>query len=89
MRSEVNGTKLGLLKIRQIHIHTYYADFVSVHLKCSILMLLSDLLQSDHTEVLLTQTGVPKSEMDVTKENWDRYYWDSIKRVFGFGAFFT
>jgi hypothetical protein len=27
------------------------------------------------------------SEVDSTKENWDRYYWEAIKRTFGFGAF--
>ncbi|KAK0179619.1 hypothetical protein PV327_005357 [Microctonus hyperodae] len=43
--------------------------------------------KSDHTEVNLTQTGVPKTEEESTKENWDRYYWDSIKRTFGFGYF--
>lgn len=43
--------------------------------------------QSDHTEVNLVQTGVPVSEVDVTRDNWERYYWDSIKKTFGFGAF--
>ncbi|XP_063973917.1 activator of 90 kDa heat shock protein ATPase homolog 1 [Diachasmimorpha longicaudata] len=43
--------------------------------------------KSDHTEVDLTQNGVPCSEEDSTKENWDRYYWDPIKRTFGFGYF--
>ncbi|XP_044258659.1 activator of 90 kDa heat shock protein ATPase homolog 1 [Tribolium madens] len=43
--------------------------------------------KSDHTEVNVVQTGVPSGEAEVTKENWQRYYWDSIKRAFGFGAF--
>lgn len=43
--------------------------------------------KSDHTEVKLQQTGVPKGEADVTRVNWDRYYWDAIKQAFGFGAF--
>ncbi|EFN89970.1 activator of 90 kDa heat shock protein ATPase homolog 1 [Harpegnathos saltator] len=43
--------------------------------------------RSDHTEVNLTQTGVPLSEEVSTKENWDKYYWDAIKRTFGFGYF--
>lgn len=43
--------------------------------------------QNDHTEVNLKQTGVPVSELEVTKDNWERYYWDSIKKTFGFGAF--
>ncbi|XP_020297214.1 activator of 90 kDa heat shock protein ATPase homolog 1 isoform X2 [Pseudomyrmex gracilis] len=43
--------------------------------------------KNDHTEVNLLQTGVPLSEEASTKENWDRYYWDAIKRTFGFGYF--
>ncbi|XP_076243157.1 activator of 90 kDa heat shock protein ATPase homolog 1 [Calliopsis andreniformis] len=43
--------------------------------------------RSDHTEVNLTQIGVPRSEEESTKENWERYYWDAIKRTFGFGCF--
>ncbi|KYM77841.1 Activator of 90 kDa heat shock protein ATPase like protein 1 [Atta colombica] len=43
--------------------------------------------KNDHTEVNLTQSGVPVSEELSTKENWDRYYWDAIKRTFGFGYF--
>ncbi|KAG7190860.1 hypothetical protein KM043_006923 [Ampulex compressa] len=43
--------------------------------------------KSDHTEVNLTQIGVPTSEEESTQENWERYYWDAIKRTFGFGYF--
>ncbi|XP_043275574.1 activator of 90 kDa heat shock protein ATPase homolog 1 [Venturia canescens] len=43
--------------------------------------------KNDHTEVNIIQTGVPVSEEDTTKENWERYYWDAIKRTFGFGYF--
>ncbi|XP_033228102.1 activator of 90 kDa heat shock protein ATPase homolog 1 [Belonocnema kinseyi] len=43
--------------------------------------------RNDHTEVNLTQSGVPNSEEDATKENWERYYWSAIKQTFGFGCF--
>ncbi|KAF5286147.1 hypothetical protein FQR65_LT12904 [Abscondita terminalis] len=43
--------------------------------------------KSDHTEIVVKQTQVPKSEVDITKQNWERYYWNSIKQTFGFGAF--
>ena len=43
--------------------------------------------RNDHTEVNLIQIGVPVSEEESTKENWERYYWDAIKRTFGFGYF--
>ncbi|XP_054271354.1 activator of 90 kDa heat shock protein ATPase homolog 2 [Macrosteles quadrilineatus] len=43
--------------------------------------------KQDHTELTLTQTSVPKSDAEATKENWSRYYWDPIKRTFSFGSF--
>ncbi|XP_059052985.1 activator of 90 kDa heat shock protein ATPase homolog 1 [Achroia grisella] len=43
--------------------------------------------KDDHTLVTLKQALVPASEVEQTKENWRRYYFDSIKRAFGFGAF--
>ncbi|KAK3912636.1 Activator of 90 kDa heat shock protein ATPase-like protein 1 [Frankliniella fusca] len=43
--------------------------------------------KDDHTSVKVTQTGVPQSEADGTRENWDRYYWEAMKRTFGFGSF--
>ncbi|KAL1131718.1 hypothetical protein AAG570_011331 [Ranatra chinensis] len=43
--------------------------------------------REDHTTVNLSQTGIPKSELEGTRENWDRYYWESIKRTFGWGYF--
>lgn len=43
--------------------------------------------RDDHTELRLTQSGVPVNEVDTTKQNWGRYYFDGIKRAFGFGTF--
>ncbi|CAG9857077.1 unnamed protein product [Phyllotreta striolata] len=45
--------------------------------------------KNDHTEVTLEQTGVPTGELEVTKTNWQKYYWDAMKQAFGFGAFFV
>lgn len=43
--------------------------------------------KEDHTLVTLKQELVPAAEVEQTRENWRRYYFDSIKRAFGFGAF--
>lgn len=43
--------------------------------------------QNDNTVLNLVQTGVPENEYDGTRENWDRYYWDAIKRTLGYGSF--
>ncbi|KAK4297341.1 hypothetical protein Pmani_030221 [Petrolisthes manimaculis] len=42
--------------------------------------------KEDCTDIILTQTGVPESEVEHTKQGWQTYYWESIKRTFGFGA---
>nr|NP_001299441.1 activator of 90 kDa heat shock protein ATPase homolog 1 [Papilio xuthus]BAM19640.1 similar to CG1416 [Papilio xuthus] len=43
--------------------------------------------KDDHTLVTLKQELVPAAEVEQTEENWKRYYFNSIKRAFGFGAF--
>jgi len=43
--------------------------------------------ESETTTVKLIQTGIPEFDYEKTKEGWDRYYWDAIKRSFGFGSF--
>ncbi|EPZ35423.1 Activator of Hsp90 ATPase domain-containing protein [Rozella allomycis CSF55] len=42
---------------------------------------------SDSTVLKLHQKNVPRSELETTKKNWQSYYFDSIKRTFGYGAF--
>jgi len=39
------------------------------------------------TNVTVTQTGVPEEDCDKTKDGWDIYYWDAMKRTLGFGSF--
>lgn len=41
---------------------------------------------AEETNVEVTQTNVPTKEIDSTRAGWDRYYWEAIKRSFGFGA---
>ncbi|KAI8897410.1 activator of Hsp90 ATPase [Globomyces pollinis-pini] len=41
---------------------------------------------SDGTTLKLVQTLVPIGEKASTEANWNNYYWNSIKRTFGFGA---
>ncbi|RXG50997.1 Activator of 90 kDa heat shock protein ATPase-like protein 1 [Armadillidium vulgare] len=43
----------------------------------------------DSTRLDLQQTGVPVSDIERTKQGWQNYYWDAIKRTFGFGALLT
>ncbi|XP_054721449.1 activator of 90 kDa heat shock protein ATPase homolog 1-like [Uloborus diversus] len=40
----------------------------------------------DCTEIKFQQLGIPKKELENTREGWKRFYWDSMKRTLGFGA---
>jgi activator of HSP90 ATPase len=41
-------------------------------------------LKLNQAELKLTQTGVPSSHYDSTKDGWSRYYWFGIKQIFGY-----
>ena len=43
--------------------------------------------KDDHTLLKLKQTLVPTNEFDTTRNNWQRYYFDSMRATFGFGSF--
>ncbi|CAG2100388.1 unnamed protein product [Medioppia subpectinata] len=42
--------------------------------------------KSDCTQVTVQQTGVPKHDFERTENGWKYYYFESLKRTFGFGA---
>ncbi|XP_015785084.1 activator of 90 kDa heat shock protein ATPase homolog 1 [Tetranychus urticae] len=42
--------------------------------------------KSDETIITVEQTGVPSSDYERTETGWRTYYFESIKRTFGFGA---
>lgn len=41
----------------------------------------------EETTLKLSQTGVPSSDLDRTRGNWEKYYWDSIRVTFGYGSY--
>ncbi|XP_053672059.1 activator of 90 kDa heat shock protein ATPase homolog 1 [Anopheles nili] len=43
--------------------------------------------KEDHTVLNMTQTMIPSAELETTRQNWERYYWNSIRSAFGFGSF--
>lgn len=44
--------------------------------------------KEDSTYVTIKQSGIPKLELERTEEGWKRHYFESIKKVFGFGSSF-
>ena len=41
---------------------------------------------NENTELKLSQSNVPIGEKNAVEQNWNNYFWNSIKRTFGFGA---
>lgn len=41
---------------------------------------------ADDTKITIKQTGIPIKELDNTRMGWHRYYFEAMKRTFGFGA---
>ncbi|KAF9988031.1 hypothetical protein BGZ65_000205 [Modicella reniformis] len=39
---------------------------------------------TDSTTIKFKQEGVPVGEQDITRQNWNNYYWAEIKRTFGY-----
>lgn len=42
--------------------------------------------KSDETKMTVEQTGIPYNDYERTENGWKTYYFESIKRTFGFGA---
>lgn len=42
--------------------------------------------KEDRTLLELKQTGIPDDDFERTEMGWKRYFWESIKQTFGFGA---
>ncbi|KAI8358264.1 activator of Hsp90 ATPase [Mortierella sp. GBAus27b] len=40
---------------------------------------------TNSTTVKFKQEGVPVAEQEITRQNWNGYYWSEIKRSFGYG----
>ncbi|KAK3825533.1 MAG: activator of Hsp90 ATPase [Benniella sp.] len=40
---------------------------------------------TNSTVIKFKQEGVPVGEQDTTRQNWSNYYWNEIKRAFGYG----
>lgn len=42
--------------------------------------------KSEDTSITVNQTGIPSNDYERTENGWKNYYFESIKRTFGFGA---
>ncbi|XP_054927715.1 activator of 90 kDa heat shock protein ATPase homolog 1 isoform X2 [Dermacentor andersoni] len=79
----VSGTFLELVPDKKIRMRWRFGSWPQSHYSDVTINIEQ---KSDCTEVTLTQEGVPQGEADRTRDGWQRHYWDSMKRTFGFGA---
>lgn len=79
----VSGTFLELVPDKRICMQWRFGSWPKAHFSEVTI----DIEQkADCTELTLTQEGVPQGEADRTRDGWQRHYWDSLKRTFGFGV---
>jgi len=80
----VTGEFTELIANKKIVQKWRYKTWPEAHYS-TVTILLTD--KGDSTDLRLTQKGIPSSEVETTKEGWQRHFWEAIKRTFGFGAF--
>ena len=64
-------------------IYTYLRCFAFVEHYSTVTIDLDQ--KDDRTELKFSQTGIPTSDFERTKQGWKQYYWSSIKQTFGIG----
>jgi activator of HSP90 ATPase len=79
----ISGKILKTIENEQIQMEWRLKTWPEKHVSLVTMDLKQD---GDGTKLYLKQEKVPLSEKDVVEGNWMNYYWNSIKRTFGFGA---
>ncbi|CAN8031256.1 hypothetical protein HPB47_020622 [Ixodes persulcatus] len=79
----VTGTFTDLVPDELISMRWRFSSWPQGHFSAVRLELVQ---KEDCTQLSLVQEHVPRAEADRTRDGWQRHYWDSLKRTFGFGA---
>ncbi|OWA54256.1 Activator of 90 kDa heat shock protein ATPase-like protein 1 [Hypsibius exemplaris] len=79
----VEGSFVELEKNKKIVQRWRFTSWPAAHY--SLVTLRFDQTESG-TMITMDQTGIPSNDFIRTKDGWKRYYWDSLKVTFGFGA---
>jgi len=84
--TNVSGKFTKLDAPNTIHMQWRFKSWPADHYSDVILKLNQG---DDMTKLTLEQAGVPEDDFERTKQGWKRYYFESMKRTFGFGASLT
>ncbi|XP_046848600.1 activator of 90 kDa heat shock protein ATPase homolog 1-like [Xenia sp. Carnegie-2017] len=78
----ISGKFLELLPDKKITMLWRFKNWPTEHYSTVTMELYQ---KDDRTELKFTQTGIPKSDLERTKQGWTQYYWSSIRHTFGIG----
>lgn len=79
----ITGTFLDIVPYDRIEMLWRFKSWPKEHFSQVVLQFQDD---TDQTKLTVQQTGVPSQFYDNTIEGWKRFYLESIKSTFGFGA---
>uniref|UniRef100_UPI00358EEE9E activator of 90 kDa heat shock protein ATPase homolog 1 n=1 Tax=Myxine glutinosa TaxID=7769 RepID=UPI00358EEE9E len=83
LSGHVTGQFIELVENSRIVMKWRCRDWPDAHYAIVTLTFLD---RTSETELRLECRGVPASEEEATRDGWRRYYFESIRRTFGFGA---
>ncbi|CAF3170293.1 unnamed protein product [Rotaria socialis] len=79
----ITGTFLDIVPYDRIEMLWRFKSWPKEHFSHVSLQFRDDIEQ---TKIIVQQTGVPEQFYDNTMEGWKRFYFESIKATFGYGA---
>jgi len=78
----ISGEITGLVKGKKVEKKWRVGTWPEGHFSQVVI----ELEQGSSSTILnLTQEGIPEDSRDSTFENWNRFYWDRMKAIFGWG----
>lgn len=84
--TNISGKFLSLSPPNRIEMEWRFKSWPSEHHSKVVITLTQG---DDNTKLSVEQTGVPEEDFERTQMGWKRYYFDSIRNTFGFGAALT
>jgi len=81
--NSISGEFVDLVLNEKIKMRWRLKDWPPAHYS-EVTLVLED--RDGSTQLNLTQSGIPSSDFDRTKDGWRNFYWDRIRQIFGFDA---
>lgn len=79
----ITGSFLDIIPVERLEMLWRFKSWPKDHFSQVTMTFVDD---TDQTKLIIQQTGVPAQFYDNTMEGWKRFYFESIKSTFGYGA---